>query len=257
MPLDRAGTPSAQTPTVTAAPGTGLDAVFWDMDGTLVDTEPLWNASHRRMLESAGGTWTEELAHSLTGQALNHGARLLQQAGLDLDVDTIVATALRDVAEGMQGELPWRPGARELLEDLHRAGVPCALVTMSHTPLARILLDRAPGGALEFMVTGDQVTQGKPAPEPYLTALTEMARRHPGLDRARCVVVEDSVPGITSATAAGLATVAVPLVSDLPEDPRRQIWPSLKGRSVDDLAEVADRLGTWAQAGAAAWDGAR
>lgn len=227
------------------------------MDGTLVDTEPLWNESHRSMLESAGGTWTEELAHALTGQSLDHGARLLQQAGVDLDAQRIVEISLEEVAAGLQETIPWRPGALELLSELSEAGVPCALVTMSHTPLAQIILESAPTGALEFMVTGDAVSRGKPDPEPYLAALVEMDRRHPGLDRSQCVVLEDSLPGVTSALAAGLATVAVPVVTEIPEDPRRRIWESLSGRTVEDLAEVARDLGSWAGAGAPAWNGLR
>ncbi|MFB2571484.1 HAD family hydrolase [Micrococcus sp. IITD107] len=261
MPLDRSGhppfegdhrppSPSPAGVETTQHRPSRLDAVFWDMDGTLVDTEPLWNASHRRMLEDQGGTWTEGLAQSLTGQSLDHGARLLQQAGLDLDVETIVDTALREVMAGVQENLPWRPGARELLAALHQAGVPCALVTMSHTPLAQVILDRAPDGSFEFMVTGDQVTRGKPHPEPYLTALSRMQDRHPGVDRSRCLVIEDSLPGVTSATAAGLPTVAVPLVTELPEDPRRRQWDTLAGRSVGDLAEVVGAIGQLAAAGA-------
>ncbi|WOO98305.1 HAD family hydrolase [Micrococcus terreus] len=257
MSLDRAvDSPAEGTPPPASAPA-GLDAVFWDMDGTLVDTEPLWNESHRRMLESAGGTWTEELAHALTGQSLDHGARLLQQAGVDLDSQEIVETALQEVAAGLQQTIPWRPGALELLRELKDAGVPCALVTMSHAPLAQIILDATPAGALEFMVTGDEVTRGKPDPEPYLAALAQMDRRHPGLDRSRCVVLEDSLPGVTSALAAGLATVAVPMVTEIPEDPRRCIWTSLSGRRAQDLADVAQELGTWAGAGAPSWNGLR
>lgn len=223
-------------------PPPAVDAVLWDMDGTLVDTEPAWNASHRRMVESDGGTWTTELAHSLTGQALDHSARLLQQAGVRLSVDQIIRTGLGDVLDSCREQLPWRPGARELLTDLAGAGVPCALVTMSYTPLAQALLDAAPQGVLELMVTGDQVTQGKPHPEPYLTAVTRLKRRHPELDPRRCVAVEDSLPGVTAATAAGLPTVAVPLVTPLPEDPRRVQWDTLAGRTVQDLADVVDRL---------------
>lgn len=220
------------------------------MDGTLVDTEPLWNDSHRRMVEQFGGTWSTELAEALVGQSLDHGARILQRAGVDLDEQTIVDTALREVVDGLQGELPWRPGARELLIALQEAEVPCALVTMSHEPLAAVVLERAPAGSFEFMVTGDQVSHGKPHPEPYLAALEQMHERHPGLMRTRCVAIEDSLPGVTSSTAAGLATVAVPVVAELPLDPRRRHWQSLAARTVADLAEVARDLGPLAGASA-------
>lgn len=261
MPLDHKGHPLAEAAATPETPVTPtLDAVFWDLDGTLIDSEPHWNAAHRALLEADGGTWTEELAHALVGQSLDHGARLLQQAGVRLSEQEIIDRSLQAVIEAIRGDLPWRPGARELLTALSDAGVPCALVTMSHTPLAQVVMESVPAGSLEFMVTGDQVTHGKPHPEPYLTALNTMQSRHEGVDRRRCAVIEDSLPGVTSATAAGIPTIAVPLITELPVDQRRQLWPSLQSRSVTDLAEAVHQLapyvGAHAVSAAADWQGA-
>jgi HAD superfamily hydrolase (TIGR01509 family) len=217
-------------------------AVFWDMDGTIVDTEPLWNASQRRLVEEAGGTWTHALAQSLVGQALDHGARLLQQAGVRLGVDEIIDHTMGDVIAGINRSVPWRPGARELLARLRAAGVPNALVTMSHAPLAGVVAAAMPAGSFEFLVTGDMVLHGKPHPEPYATAFEVMARRVGGLQRLGCVAVEDSLPGLESAAAAGLPVVAVPHVMPLPADPRWEHWTSLAGRLPADLGRVARRL---------------
>lgn len=217
-------------------------AVFWDMDGTIVDTEPLWNASQRRLVEDAGGTWTTALAQSLVGQALDHGARLLQQAGVRLGVGEIIDHTMGDVIAGIRRCVPWRPGARELLAALRAAGVPNALVTMSHAPLAGVVAGAMPAGSFEFLVTGDMVLHGKPHPEPYATAVDVMARRVDGLQRLRCVAIEDSLPGLESAAAAGLPVVAVPHVMALPTDPRWEHWTSLAGRRPADLARVARRL---------------
>lgn len=216
-------------------------AVLWDMDGTLVDTEPLWNASQRALLERDGGQWTTELAHCLVGQALDHGARLLQDAGVTLGVGEIIERTMTDVAREVSRSVPWRPGAREMLAALREAEVPCALVTMSHAPLAAVFAEALPAGTLEFLVTGDMVLHGKPDPEPYATALDVMARRHEGLDPAGCVAVEDSLPGLLSAAGAGLATVAVPHVMALPEDPRWEQWTTLAGRMPRHLGLVAAR----------------
>ncbi|QCU79389.1 HAD family hydrolase [Citricoccus sp. SGAir0253] len=218
-------------------------AVLWDMDGTVVDTEPLWNASQRRLVEDAGGRWTTGLAHSLVGQALDHGARLLQEAGVRLGVGEIIEHTMADVVAGVRRSVPWRPGARELLAALQAAGVPGALVTMSHAPLARVVAECVPAGSLAFLVTGDMVVHGKPHPEPYATAVEVMARRVPGLTAADCVAVEDSLPGLESAAAAGVPVVAVPHVMPLPADPRWETWPTLAGRTPADLARAARRLG--------------
>ncbi|WMY77365.1 HAD family hydrolase [Citricoccus sp. I39-566] len=239
--------PGLSDPTTAAdgASGRGAgplpSAVFWDMDGTLVDTEPLWNASQRALVEQDGGRWTTELAHSLVGQALDHGARLLQDAGVTLGVGEIIEHTMTDVVRAVRRTVPWRPGAREMLAALRHAEVPCALVTMSHAPLAAVFAESLPAGTLEFLVTGDMVLRGKPDPEPYTTALGVMARRHAGLDPSACVAVEDSLPGLRSAAGAGLATVAVPHVMAVPDDPRWEQWTTLAGRTPGQLAQVAAR----------------
>lgn len=214
------------------------DAVLWDMDGTLVDTEPLWNEVQRRLVLAHGGTWTEELAASLVGQALDVGARRLQAAGLDLPVEEIIADTMAEVSRGVAESTPWRPGARELLTELGEAGVPCALVTMSHAPLARTLLEAAPAGVLGLAVTGDEVSRGKPDPEAYHLALTRLTERHPEIDPARCLAVEDSPVGVRAAMAAGLTTVGVPSVLPLDPDAATVQWETLAGRTAADLAAL-------------------
>lgn len=213
-----------------------LDAVFWDMDGTLVDTEPLWNAVQRRLVEEAGGIWTTELAHRPTGQALDVSARRLQHAGVRREVQEIIEISLDGVIDRLSDELPWRPGAPSLLARLHRAGVPCALVTMSHLPLVRAVTERLPAGAFRFCVTGERVDRGKPDPEPYLTAVALMRSRVPHLSLQRSVALEDSLPGVTSAVAAGLPTIAIPHLTELPRDERWQTWTTLEDTAVADLA---------------------
>ncbi|MFC7402348.1 HAD family hydrolase [Citricoccus sp. GCM10030269] len=217
-------------------------AVFWDMDGTIVDTEPLWNASQRALVEDAGGEWTTALAHSLVGQALDHGARLLQDAGVKKPVGEIIELTMGHVIESVRRSVPWRPGARELLAALRESAVPCALVTMSHAPLASVVAESMPAGSWEFLVTGDMVMHGKPDPEPYTTAFDVMTRRVDGLRLRDCVALEDSLPGLESAAGAGLPVVAVPHILALPDDPRWEKWTSLSGRSPRDLAQAADRL---------------
>ena len=97
-----------------------LKAVLWDMDGTLVDTEPYWIAAERALVESHGGSWSHQQAMQLVGQSLLHSAAVLQAAGVRLEAREIVDTLSAQVIEQVRKEVPWRPGARELLDELHR-----------------------------------------------------------------------------------------------------------------------------------------
>lgn len=212
-----------------------LKAVLWDMDGTIVDTEPYWIAAERALVEAHGGTWTHQQALQLVGQSLTFSAGLLQQAGVRLEIRDIIDTLTATVISSVQQQVPWRPGARELLEELHLAGVRCALVTMSEGPLARQVVDSLPRPYFEFLVTGDTVSRGKPHPEAYLTAVNQLQDGDPDLGIEHCVALEDSAPGVAAAVASGVATVAVPHIVPLPEDGRYTLWDSLSGRSLPDL----------------------
>ena len=132
--------------------------------------------------------------------------------------------------------MPWRPGARELLAELLAAGVPCALVTMSYAVLAESMVRQLPTGSLAAVVTGDQVTDGKPHPEAYLTAAALL-----GVDPARCVAIEDSPTGIASAEAAGCAVIAVPHAVPIDAAPTRTLRPTLVGLGVAELEAVLRR----------------
>ena len=217
-----------------------LKAVLWDMDGTLVDTEPYWIAAERALVESHGGTWTHQQAMQLVGQALLHGAAVLQDAGVRLEAREIVNTLSAQVMEQVRKEVPWRPGARELLDDLHQAGVRCALVTMSEHPLASVVVESLPKPYFEFMVTGDTVSNGKPHPEAYLTAVERLSLDDPALTIHHCVALEDSVPGATAAIASGVVTVGIPHQVPLPEDPRMTTWDTLVGRTAADIGRLVD-----------------
>ncbi len=218
-----------------------LQAVLWDMDGTLVDTEPYWIAAEKELVAHHGGIWSTEEASALVGQSLEFSAGVLQAAGVALSVRQIIDHLIGEVTERVRVEVPWRPGARELLLALNACGVPCAMVTMSEQLLAREVAGQLPDGTFEFLVTGDMVARGKPDPESYQMAFDRLSvgRR---LQKDRVVAIEDSLPGVTAAQASGVVTIAVPHFIPIPADPGRHVWTTLEGRTVADLDDLVARL---------------
>ncbi|GAA4354876.1 HAD family hydrolase [Angustibacter luteus] len=210
-------------------------AVLWDMDGTLVDTEPYWIAEEHDLVEQHGGTWTAEHAKALVGNDLRVSARYIQEHGdVPLGEDEIVDVLLGGVVRRLGAHVPWRPGALDLLAALADRGIPCALVTMSWTALADTFLASAPADTFAVVVTGDRVERGKPHPDPYLRAAELL-----GVPAGRCVAIEDSVTGVTSAEAAGVPTLAVPHVVPVPAAPGRSRAHSLAEITVADLGRIA------------------
>ncbi len=204
------------------------------MDGTIIDTEPHWMEAETQLIAEYGGSWSHEEALSLVGQGLWHSARVLQSRGVTLTEDEIIDHLTDIVLDKLRTSgLPWRPGARELLLALREAGVRTALVTMSIRKMAQLVADTIDFDAFEIVVAGDEVEHSKPHPAAYLRA-TELL----GVDPADCVAIEDSPPGVASASSAGAATIGVPLHVPLLDDGTFAIWPTLSGRTIDDLAEV-------------------
>jgi len=224
------------------------------MDGTIVDTEPYWIAAEHALVEAHGGTWSHDQAMQLVGQSLTFSAGLLQEAGVELEIREIIDTLTAQVVRSVQRQVPWRPGARELLEELHLAGVRCALVTMSEGPLAREVVASLPRPYFEVLVTGDTVSQGKPHPEAYLTAVELLQENDPQLGIHHCVALEDSVPGVAAAVASGVATVAVPHIVPLPDDGSYALWDTLAGRSLGELEALLLQADPTGAAAASAGD---
>jgi len=142
------------------------------MDGTLVDTEPYWVEAETEVVAAHGkGTWSADEALLLVGNDLLVSGSILQRQGrVRLPVERIVELLMDGVAQRIHAAVPWRPGARELLADLRAQQVPCALVTMSYERLVGPVLASMPGRSFDVVVTGDNVSRGKPHPEPYLHA---------------------------------------------------------------------------------------
>nr|WP_275690007.1 HAD family phosphatase [Diaminobutyricibacter tongyongensis] len=209
-------------------------AVLWDMDGTLVDTEPYWMAAEVELVTSFGGVWTHDDGLALVGQGLWISAAILKSRGVDLELDEIVSWLTDRVQRQLDDVgVPWRPGAKELLADLRERGIPTALVTMSVRRMAEQIVANIPFDAFDEMVTGDEVTNPKPHPEAYLRAAELL-----GVEPQHCIAIEDSVAGLASAVASGATTIGVPHVIPLPDTDEHTLWTTLEDRTVDDLIEL-------------------
>ncbi|QJA00705.1 HAD family phosphatase [Leifsonia sp. PS1209] len=209
------------------------------MDGTLVDTEPYWMASEVELVSSFGGVWTHEDGLQMVGLGLWNSAEILRAHGVDMPADEIVQWLTNRVQEKLDSDgVPWRPGARELLADLRERGIPTALVTMSVRRMAEQIVAHIPFEAFDVIVSGDEVTEPKPHPEPYLRAAELL-----GVDPVDAVAIEDSLVGLSSAVASGAATIGVPHMVAIPESDQHTIWDTLDGKTADDIAAVAAAKG--------------
>ncbi len=209
-------------------------AVLWDMDGTIIDTEPYWMAEETILVERAGGTWSHDEALELVGSDLNRSAEiLLERTPISGSPQEIVDALQAGVIARVHERMPWRPGARELIAELRAAEVPMALVTMSWQPLARVLVAALPQDTFHVVVTGDQVSDGKPHPEPYL-----LAARRLGVDPSACVAIEDSPTGVRSAVAAGVHTLAVSHLLNVEQSLGAQHRDTLSGVRLADLRSL-------------------
>lgn len=207
-------------------------AVLWDMDGTLIDSEPYWIEAEMSIAARFGVSWTHADGLTLVGNPLDVSAQVLIDRGVRLTEAEIIDTLVTEVASRAAASMPWVPEARALLGEVVAAGIPCALVTMSFGSLVEQVVAQA-GSVFAAVVTGDQVARGKPDPEAYLLAAQRL-----GVDPAQCIAIEDSPVGIRSAHASGAATIAVPRHTADPEIPGVTVLASLDGIGVRGLTHI-------------------
>lgn len=214
-----------------------LAAALFDMDGLLVDTEPLWMETETEVMDRLGARWTAEDQEALLGGSMERTVGyILAKAARPVPPETVEAWMIDGMlARVRAGRVVIRPGARELVTEVAASGLPYALVTSSQRSFAEAVLDAT---ELPFPVTvcGEDVSETKPAPDPYL-----MGAKLLDADPERCVALEDSPNGVASATAAGCRVVAVPSLVPIPPAPGRLVAGSLTEISLAALRELAGK----------------
>ncbi|MCI1675545.1 MAG: HAD family hydrolase [Ancrocorticia sp.] len=219
----------------TAGVGSLPSALLFDMDGTLVDSEPYWSLAEERVLPGFGVPWTPQLGLTSIGVPLGVWTAGLfarygcqgdpREASVQIEEEMVRIFAERGVM--------WRPGAVELMELAVRLNIPSAIVTATHSRIVEAIRVAAPPGALSIMVAGDMVREGKPSPEGYLRAASIA-----GVAPQRCVAFEDSETGVQAALASGAVTVWVPFLVDFSVPRGVKIVRSLRELNEDGLRQL-------------------
>jgi HAD superfamily hydrolase (TIGR01509 family) len=183
-----------------------IDAVVFDLDGVLIDSEPLWDRARRDVVAAHGGRWAPGATEAMQGMSSPEWSRYLHdELGVDLPPNDIAAAVVDRLTQSYAAGLPLVPGATEAVARM--AGVwPLGLASSSNRAVIDAVLELS-GLAVMFRATvsSEEVARGKPAPDVYL----EAARRL-GVAAARCAAVEDSANGVRSGAAAGMRVVAIP-----------------------------------------------
>ena len=182
-----------------------LKAVFWDMDGTLIDSEPYWHEGELKIAADHGGYWDEDLAWQGSGTPVPDVARRMVEHGCKLSIEEIGKGMIDYVAQKEFERIPWIDGVEDVLLSLKEAGVPSMLVTTSPRHLAENLIAQAPDGTFAGYVCGDDDVEKKPSPAPYLAAGRKLGIAPE--DMKYCIAVEDSMSGLRSAAASGATTL--------------------------------------------------
>jgi HAD superfamily hydrolase (TIGR01509 family) len=207
-----------------------IEGVVFDLDGVLIDSEPVWEQVRRGYVDAHGGTWQPDTQARLMGMSTQEWARYLStELGVRRTPDEVAADVVAEMVRRYQDDLPLLPGAVDAVRRM--AGRwPLGLASSSPATLIRQVLDET-GLAVAFEVTvsTEDVERGKPDPDVYLTVARRM-----GLAPARCAAVEDSSNGLRAASAAGMAVIAVPH----PAYPPRPDALALADLTIGGLAEL-------------------
>lgn len=213
-------------------------AVFWDLDGTLINSEPYWAMSEKALLDRINMPWDPSIAKTLQGSSLAFVANFMREQGLhDMEPEEISDFMVDFVYRKEVEQLPWNPGVVETLHMLRGADVPQVLVTSSPRIMAANVVEQAGEGVFVGYLCNEDPVQHKPSPEPYLKA-AEIA----GVDIKDCLIFEDSRPGLTAAKASGAQWVSVTGFSSInakEEGLAHQFVEDLSDMTLEKIAQFA------------------
>ncbi|MEU0987576.1 MULTISPECIES: HAD family phosphatase [unclassified Streptomyces] len=207
-----------------SAESSALQAVFLDMDGTLVDTEGFWWEAERDVFADLGHELDEAWRDVVVGGPMTRSAGyLIEVTGADIALPELTVLLNDRFEKRIASGVPLMPGAERLLAELAEHQVPTALVSASHRRIIDRVLDSLGPQNFRLSIAGDEVPRTKPHPDPYL-----LAARGLGAEPARCAVIEDTATGVASAEAAGCRVVAVPSVAPIAPAVGRAVVGSLE-----------------------------
>jgi HAD superfamily hydrolase (TIGR01509 family) len=216
-----------------------IEAVVFDLDGVLIDSEPVWEQVRRGLVAERGGHWAPDAQRRLMGMSTPEWARYLSEnLGVGLSPSEVASLVIDGMTARYREQVPLIPGA---VDAVHRLAARWPLAVASSAP--KVLIDTVLGAAglrscFSVVMSTEQVAHGKPAPDIYLAVTAEL-----GFPPTACAAVEDSANGLRSAAAAGLRVIAVPQPR-YPPDPdalaqASLVLPSLAGLTVDAVAALA------------------
>ncbi len=216
------------------------NAFVFDMDGLMVNSEPLSRAAWERVLSSFGHTMPDDIYQDMIGLRIDRSAEMVMEAfDLSLGTEELIARKNANYLELLKEGIPVMPGLYELVSALRKASISWGVATSSARAHAEHIL-RSLGlwSECSALAGGDEVTHGKPAPDLYLLAAERL-----GVEPTRCIALDDSVPGCTSAESAGMLVIAIPngdtISAEFPSTAR--IYPSLMAVR-DQLPHLLNQL---------------
>lgn len=216
----------------TSASESFYSAVFFDMDGLLVDSEPLWLISETEMMAQFGYQWLESDQAACLGGPLDHVGDYM--SGLidgKRDGNSLMMEIIDRMILKFKDDLPFMPGALELITDLQANGIELTLVSASPRSLVDAVLANFEVNPFVRSISSNDVKVSKPDPEGYLLAATSG-----GHDISNSLVLEDSLTGVTAAKASGAWVLAVPHLVPIEKSERVDVTESLTQWSYEKLA---------------------
>ncbi len=211
-----------------------FDAVFFDMDGLMVDSEPEWLLSEIEVTQPYGYTWLESDQIACLGGPLSRvGEYMHEKCGQVETPNFFTQELIRVQAEKMRGNTPTMPGAVELVRNLQSNGVKTALVSASPRNIVDAVLDNLGHDLFPFSISSDDVAQTKPEPDCYLKAANISQS-----DISNCLIFEDSLTGMKAATSSGAFLIAVPHLVHIDETSRVRVVKSLEQLNYETLCNL-------------------